>query len=147
MCSGLNMLLKQASGVHVGGTVDVVLEEVVVSVTGVDVVVEELLVDVEVVNDDDDEDEDEDIEVEVVPPVTGVLVLGGDTQIVPPQVVPMIGVVAHELPVVPLTVDVVQLVVLLVTVEQVVMGEVQLDVELLLVRIQMVLAHVVEVTG
>lgn len=143
--SDLNILLKQASGVHVGGTVDVVLEVLLVNVNGLDAVLEEL-----VVNEDDEEEEEEkDKVVDVV--VTEVFVLGGETQIVPPQVVAMTGVVTHKVLVLPLSVDVAQLVTLLVMVEQVVIGGVQLDVEAVLVVgggvIQIVFAQVVVVTG
>lgn len=117
------MLLKQASGVHVGGTVDVVVIELVVNVDGV--------VEVLVVIGVDD--------------VLGVLVTGGDTQIVPPQVVLTSGEVTHALPVVPLTMDVVQVVMLLVIAEQVVIGGVQLVVGGGLTQIE--LAQVMVVTG
>lgn len=141
------MLLKQASGVHVGGTVDVVLEELLLDVEDEEDDEEDENEDDE--EEDEDDDDDEVVEVEVV--VTEVLVLGGETQIVPPQVVPMTGVVAHKVLVLPLSVDVAQLVTLLVIVEQVVIGDVQLDVEVVLVIgggvIQMVFAHVVVVTG
>lgn len=117
------MLLKQASGVQVGGIVDVVLVELVVNVIGV---VEE-------------------------PVVTGVddmlelVVTGGDTQIVPPQVIATTGEVTHTLPVVPLTTEVVQLVMLLVIAEQVVIGGAQLVVGG--GPIQMEFAQVVVVIG
>lgn len=116
------MLLKQASGVHVGGTVDVVLEEVVVNVNGV----------VELV-------------VTAVDDVLELVVTGGDTQIVPPQVVVTTGEVTHALPVVPLTTEVVQVVMLFVSAEQVVIGGAQLVVGGRLTQIES--AQDVVVTG
>lgn len=129
MWSGLNILLKHASGVHVGGTVDVVLTELVVSVAGV--VVAELVV--------------TGVEDELELLIMDVLVVGGCTQMLPPHVVPITGEVTHELLAVPPTDEVVQVVILLVTGEHVVIGDVQLVVGGGLTQI--VLAQMVVVTG
>lgn len=138
------MLLKQASGVQVGGTVDVVLDGVVVNVNGV-------IVELVVTGGDDV------LELELllvlVPElvVTGgddvleLVVTGGGTQIVPPHVVVTIGEVTHALPVEPLTTEVVQVVILFVTAEQVVIGGAQLVVGGRLTQIEF--AQVIVVIG
>lgn len=77
--------------------------------------------------------------------VLELVVTGGETQIVPPHVVATIGEVTHALPVEPLTTEVVQVVILFVTAEQVVIGGAQLVVGGGLTQIEF--AQVVVVTG